>query len=570
MMMMRAPLQKNRRRSRSAELDRQAASWSSHGAMVEHRLLSVRALAFIALVCSLGRVALAAGARAPLGGLVRQFFVQAEEAEWDYLPSGWDWVAGVPAPESMHARVYTVLPPPAPARIGTRHVKLRFVEYEDASFATPRNRSAEWLHLGLIGPVLHAEVGDQVRVVLRNRTPGPVSLHPHGVRYDAANEGLPRAGEAPHEVADDAVAPGSTYEYIWDVPERAGPSDTEGPSSVGWLIHSHYREMSDTMAGLIAYLVVTRRGWARPDGRPADVDREFLLVWLVTDEFMSRSFSTTMQRRLNSTGTLSAEAWQALRADPAFRSSLKVYPVNGRIFNNLEGLTVRVGERVRWYSAALGSEVRHSYCCERDTSCSDDGDETDTKRCCYAQTDLHTPHWHGNTVLDGGERSDTVTVLPATTRTNDMVPDQVGTFWVHCHVHTHMMWGMSANYTVLPCEEPDDTAAAQDPAGPPRCRSSVAYRHDDQHASSTPSSTLPTAWLEAGAVMVAIGATGMLIGCLVRPCLQRQAAAWTEVIRGHVVARQPIAKYARVPAPEQHVPADQHDDSSHVSPVSVV
>jgi hypothetical protein len=35
----------------------------------------------------------------------------------------------------------------------------------------------------------------------------------------------------------------------------------------------------------------------------------------------------------------------------------------------------------------------------------------------------HTPHWHGNTVIANGMRTDTVSPLPATMVTADMVPD---------------------------------------------------------------------------------------------------------------------------------------------------
>jgi hypothetical protein len=53
-------------------------------------------------------------------------------------------------------------------------------------------RPAAEAHLGLLGPLLRAEVGDALAVTLLNRVPGRnVSLHPHGVLYGKDAEGAP-------------------------------------------------------------------------------------------------------------------------------------------------------------------------------------------------------------------------------------------------------------------------------------------------------------------------------------------------------------------------------------------
>ena len=43
--------------------------------------------------------------------------------------------------------------------------------------------------------------------------------------------------------------------------------------------HSHADEAADTYAGLMGAIVVSRRGSSRPDGTPADVDREFVMFF---------------------------------------------------------------------------------------------------------------------------------------------------------------------------------------------------------------------------------------------------------------------------------------------------
>jgi hephaestin len=84
-------------------------------------------------------------------------------------------------------------------------------------------------------------------------------------------------------------------------------------------------------------------------------------------------------------------------------------------------MTMHKGEHVRWYVMAQGTEV-----------------------------DLHTPHWHGNTVVINGMRTDVANLLPMSMLTADMVPDAVGTWFYHCHVNDHIAAGMLARYRVLP------------------------------------------------------------------------------------------------------------------------
>ncbi len=79
------------------------------------------------------------------------------------------------------------------------------------------------------------------------------------------------------------------------------------------------------------------------------------------------------------------------------------------------------GERVRWYLMGIGTEV-----------------------------DLHTPHWHGHTVLVNSMRTDVVNLLPASMAMADMIPDAPGTWLCHCHVTDHISVGMQALYTVTP------------------------------------------------------------------------------------------------------------------------
>lgn len=218
----------------------------------------------------------ASGAQQPGGpGRLRTYFIAAEEVDWDYAPSGRDQITGRPFDQTK------VFLQRGPGRIGSRYLKTLYRGFTDASFRImTAARSAEGPP-GVLGPVIRAEVGDTVRVVFRNRTGFPTSIHAHGVFYAQGASGAPYADGT--SAADDAVAPGGTYVYTWKVPERAGPGPMDG-SSIMWMYHSHVDEVRDTNTGLVGPIVVTRRGAARPDATAKDVDREVFALFSVINE----------------------------------------------------------------------------------------------------------------------------------------------------------------------------------------------------------------------------------------------------------------------------------------------
>ena len=213
----------------------------------------------LALVCLTLLVCSLACAQAPSaggGGRVRTYYIAADEVDWDYAPSGKDLIHD----EKYHfeddpASKGTLNPNAAVYR------KAIFREYTDANFTTLKPRTEAWMHLGILGPLIRAEVGDTIKVVFKNNASQPCSLHPHGVLYTKSSEGAAyQDGTSGSDKADDAVAPGATYTYIWSVPERAGPTEHEG-SSAFWVYHSHVDEGRDINSGLIGPIIITRRGW---------------------------------------------------------------------------------------------------------------------------------------------------------------------------------------------------------------------------------------------------------------------------------------------------------------------
>ena len=346
----------------------------------------------------------------------RVYYIAGDEVIWDYAPSyPNNPITGEPftKEESVYLRQ-------AKDRIGKRYLKAVYREYSDASFASLKPRGPGEEYLGILGPIIHAEIGDTITVVFRNNTRFPIGIHPHGVFYEKASEGAhystavaasnePDPGAMPETGAE--VKPGGQYTYHWEVPERAGPGPSD-PDSVLWLYHAHDHQGIDIYAGLVGAIIVTRAGRANPDGTPRDVDREFLTLFMIFDENLSPYLDANIQQFTSSPKSIN-------KKDEEFKESNKKHSINGLLFGNLDGLIMRRGQRIRWYVIGLGNE-----------------------------NDIHTAHWHGNTVLRRGSRVDTVAVFPATTEVVDMRPDNVGTWLFHCHVTDHMAGGMMTRYRV--------------------------------------------------------------------------------------------------------------------------
>jgi hephaestin len=87
-------------------------------------------------------------------------------------------------------------------------------------------------------------------------------------------------------------------------------------------------------------------------------------------------------------------------------------------------LTMKEGERVRWYVFA-GLNEQNSW-------------------------DIHTPHWHGPTVVAMHMRTDMIMLNPMMSTIADMTPDNPGVWLYHCHMPGHFGAGMYTRFQVLP------------------------------------------------------------------------------------------------------------------------
>ncbi|HLA81623.1 MAG TPA: multicopper oxidase domain-containing protein [Thermoleophilia bacterium] len=315
----------------------------------------------------------------------RHYYIQAEDVVWDFAPTGLNLVHCLPGPSPCAI--------PQPWRHSHTYKKTRYIEYTDDSFNVKKSQPA-WL--GILGPIIRAEVDDTVIVHFRNMArSGAYGMHPHGFRYTKPNEGAHyfgvNAGTPPGAGARIPFGGSFDYEWVADADSSPGPGD---PSSLVWWYHSHVDEPAETNAGLLGPIIITKLGMANTDGSPKDVNREFVTAFFI---FNNRN-----------------------GAEPGLMHS-----INGYIFGNLRGLVMDAGETVRWYVLGMGNEV-----------------------------DLHTAHWHGKTLQVGGtttgRRTDVVELLPGSMVTATMIANNPGEWLFHCHVADHIDAGMMTTYQILP------------------------------------------------------------------------------------------------------------------------
>ena len=360
-------------------------------------------------------VAVAAGV-----GQVRTYYIAADEVLWDYAPHNRDDIKGKPFDDDENVFVSN-----GPTRIGHVYRKSLYRGYTDASFTkrivAPTSCPAGVMPcddtLGMMGPVIRAVVGDTIKVVFKNNTQYAASGPParrvlreerrgsavRG-RHEGAGQGRRRRGSGSHlHLQLEGSGP------RWAGPDGRVLGDVDVP-----LAHRRDRRHQRGPDGPHGH---HRAGQGEPAPPPPPVTS--------TARSSPTSRSRTRTRACTSTRTSQelAQAPHQVAADDedAFEESNLMHSVNGFVYGNGPVLVMEVGQRVRWYTYTLGTEV-----------------------------DLHTPHWHGNTVTTNGMRSDMIQLLPGMMMVSDMVPDDPGTWLFHCHVNDHIAAGMLARYKVTP------------------------------------------------------------------------------------------------------------------------
>ncbi|KAJ8337919.1 hypothetical protein SKAU_G00368850 [Synaphobranchus kaupii] len=332
-------------------------------------------------------------------GKYRNYYIAAEEVMWDY---------GIKKPQQLiKAREM---------RRGMRkyfpeYKKVVFRAYMDKDFRHPVTRGELEEHLGILGPVIQAEINDFVTVTFKNLASRPYSFHLHGV-YDKS-QGVENGKE---------VKPNDERVFKWKIARSQGPSHNEFDCKAG-AYYSNLNMEKDIHSGLIGPLILCKPGTLHPlfDLQPGI--KQFSLLFTVFDETKSWYLEDNIRR-------FCKPPCHIRNDDPWFKISNKFAAINGYVAETLPGLLVAQHHLVRWHLFNMGT----------------DGE-------------FHSVHFHGlpfTVRRDQEHRMSIYNLYPGVFATVEMRPAMVGTWMVECTIGEHQLAGMRAKLLVYNsrCVEP--------------------------------------------------------------------------------------------------------------------
>ncbi|XP_047456763.1 coagulation factor V [Mugil cephalus] len=328
------------------------------------------------------------------GPNVKTYFIAAEEVKWDY--AGY----GQRRPEKSQQNTRE-----------TKFTKVVFRGYLDSSFSTPDIRGELDEHLGILGPLIKAEVGQTIMVVFRNNANRPYSIHPNGVSYTKQTEGLSYEDGSKHWYTyDNEVKPNTTFTYLWKVSSMVGPTNEESDCRT-WAYYSGVNPEKDIHSGLIGPLLVCRKGTLE---RTSTDTREFTLLFMTFDESQSWYHEENREIML-----------RKLRRrfmDNSLKENLKFHSING-ITYSLKGLRMYTSQRVSWHLINMGSPK-----------------------------DFQSVHFHGQTFLHKkttSYRQAVYPLLPGSFATLEMYPSKPGLWQLETEVGFNQQKGMQTLFLVI-------------------------------------------------------------------------------------------------------------------------
>ncbi|XP_029980575.1 coagulation factor V [Sphaeramia orbicularis] len=327
------------------------------------------------------------------GPNVKTYFIAAEKVEWDY--------AGYGRRQDKSLQ-----------NTGdTKFTKVVFRGYLDSSFTTPDIRGETEEHLGILGPVIKAEVGQSIMVVFRNNADRPFSLHPNGVSYTKNMEGLKYDdGSRYWYQYDNEVLPNGNYTYMWNVNSAAGPMPGESDCRT-WAYYSGVNPERDIHSGLIGPLLVCRQGTL---SKPTTNIREFTLLFMTFDESQSWYYEKNLEMLQRKT--------RRRMVGPSVKESFKFHSINGIIYS-LKGLRMYTNQLVQWHLINMGSPK-----------------------------DFQSVHFHGQTFLHkktNSYRQAVFPLLPGSFATLEMYPSKPGLWQLETEVGLNQQKGMQTLLLIL-------------------------------------------------------------------------------------------------------------------------
>ncbi|KAG8144486.1 hypothetical protein E2320_012991, partial [Naja naja] len=173
--------------------------------------------------------------------LIWTHYIAAEEGDWDYAPV---------KPTHLDS-TYSKSLENGPQRIGSKYKKAMFVEYEDGTFSKQKAPKAD--HLGLLGPVLQGEVGDEFIIVFKNLASRPYNIYPHGITNVTSFHPIRSLRHQNMKVVP--IRPKQVFTYRWKIMPGDGPTRSD-PSCLTRYYYSSIKPAKDLASGLIGPLLI--------------------------------------------------------------------------------------------------------------------------------------------------------------------------------------------------------------------------------------------------------------------------------------------------------------------------
>ncbi len=151
------------------------------------------------------------------------------------------------------------------------------------------------------GPMIEANEGDRVRLIVTNKLPEHTTIHWHGIILPNGMDGVGGLNQ-PH------IKPGETFVYEFTLRQHGT-----------FMYHPHADEMVQMAVGMMGMFIVHPK-----DGEPAPIDRDYAVIlheWAVHP------------------GTY--------RPDPSVMLDFNMFTFNGKIFPAIAPFVAKTGDRVR-------------------------------------------------------------------------------------------------------------------------------------------------------------------------------------------------------------------------------
>ncbi|KAI0559995.1 Cupredoxin [Gracilaria domingensis] len=326
-------------------------------------------------------------------------YIAADEIDWDYAPLGRDGCTGDPFGEDD--QVFTE---PGPVTPGSRYIKAVYREYRDATFSRLKGGGKRSFS-GVVGPLLHFEVGEVVRIVFQNNLRFSTNINFVGLELLNSTS----AGAL-------AVSPGDRVTYLFRVRREAGPSRSD-LSAVPYVYYSSVDPISHTAAGLTGVIAVTKRGRLRRRSRlPKGTRRAYPLLLQIFRENDSPLIRRSLQKFALNAGNATSALLEELAEDEDWLESNAMHSINGYLYGNNPLIRAKAPSVIRFYVFGYGSEAS-----------------------------MHSPVWMGQIVqrtVYRGNAANGVQIMPFNAETVDVKAVNRGKWPIICKVADHVVGGM--------------------------------------------------------------------------------------------------------------------------------